>query len=101
MNEDIAKLRRSIKVNRVILIIILILFLCILAGIGAVGFYAYKMSQQYIPLVRKFTEVDWTLLSDRISRLNPADLNDKIEGVLADVDSIKQSLETITMALPR
>ena len=94
MTDENAKLARGIRVNRILLVIILLLFLCIIAGIVAVGLYAYNMSQQMLPLVRKFGEIDWTLMSDRISRLNPAELTDKIDNIEADVSAIKEALAT-------
>jgi len=94
MTEDIEKLKKSARINRALLIILIILFLVIIAGLGVVALYAYNMTQKYMPIARKLTEIDWTLMSDRISRLNPADLHDKIDTIQADLDAIKEALAT-------
>ncbi len=94
MADDIEKLRRSVRVNRALIVIILFLFLLIIAGFCFGGFYLYKLSQEYLPLIRKFSETDWTLMSDRISRLNPADLHDKIDALQEELTAIREALST-------
>ncbi len=94
MTDDMAKLRRSVRVNRALIVIILFLFLLIIAGFCFGGFYLYKLSQEYLPLIRKFSETDWTLMSDRISRLNPADLHDKIDALQEELTAIREALST-------
>lgn len=94
MADDIEKLRRSVRVNRALIVIILFLFLLIIAGFCFGGFYIYKLSQEYLPLIRKFSETDWTLMSDRISRLNPADLHDKIDALQEELTAIREALST-------
>ena len=94
MADDIEKLRRSVRVNRALIVIILLLFLLIIAGFCFGGFYLYKLSQEYLPLIRKFSETDWTLMSDRISRLNPADLHDKIDALQEELTAIREALST-------
>ena len=94
MADDIEKLRRSVRVNRALIVIILLLFLLIIAGFCFGGFYLYKLSQEYLPLIRKFSETDWTLMSDRISRLNPADLHDKIDALQEELAAVRAALST-------
>lgn len=94
MADDIEKLRRSVRVNRALIVIILLLFLLIIAGFCFGGFYLYKLSQEYLPLIRKFSETDWTLMSDRISRLNPADLHDKIDALQEELAAVREALST-------
>ena len=94
MADDIEKLRRSVRVNRALIVIILLLFLLIIAGFCFGGFYLHKLSQEYLPLIRKFSETDWTLMSDRISRLNPADLHDKIDALQEELAAVREALST-------
>lgn len=101
MTEDMAKLRRSVKVNRILILVILLLFVIIIAGMGVVGLYAYRFSQQMIPISRKFMEIDWTWISDQISRADIADMSDKVKAMEANLASLKESVEAIAASLPR
>ncbi|MBO4823792.1 MAG: hypothetical protein J5487_00195 [Lachnospiraceae bacterium] len=101
MTEDMAKLRRSVRVNRILILVILLLFVIIIAGMGIVGLYAYRFSQQMIPISRKFMEIDWTWISDQISRAELADMSDKIKAMEANIASLKESIDAIAASLPR
>ena len=101
MTEDMAKLRRSVRVNRILILVILLLFVIIIAGMGIVGLYAYRFSQQMIPISRKFMEIDWTWISDQISRAELADMSDKIKAMEANIASLKESIDAIAAFLPR
>ena len=101
MTEDMAKLRRSIRVNRILILVVLLLFVIIIVGMGVVGLYAYRFSQQMIPVTRKFMEIDWTWISDQISRADIADMSDKVKAMEANLASLKESVEAIAASLPR
>ena len=101
MTDDMAKLRRSVRVNRILILVILLLFVIIIAGMGIVGLYAYRFSQQMIPISRKFMEIDWTWISDQISRAELADMSDKIKAMEANIASLKESIDAIAASLPR
>ena len=101
MTEDMAKLRRSVRVNRILILVILLLFVIIIAGMGVVGLYAYRFSQQMIPISRKLMEIDWTWISDQISRADIADMSDKVKAMEANLASLKESVEAIAASLPR
>lgn len=101
MTEDMAKLRRSVRVNRILILVILLLFVIIIAGMGIVGLYAYRFSQQMIPISRKFMEIDWTWISDQISRAELTDMSDKIKAMEANIASLKESIDAIAASLPR
>ena len=100
MAEDIEKLRKSVRVNRVLISIIFLLLVLLIAAIGVCGFYAYKISQQMIPIARKFSEIDWTRLYDQATKIDPFELKDTINEVKSQVDSIAQAVESISAALP-
>ena len=101
MTEDIAKLRRSVKLNRILIVIMILLFLIIIAGMAVVGLYAYKISQQMIPVTRKFMEIDWTWMFDQISAIDVPEMRQKLSGIMESVESVKQSVEALSAALPR
>ena len=94
MTEDIAKLRRSVRVNRVLIVILLLLLFLIIAGMAVVGLYAYRISQQMIPVTRKFMEIDWTWMFDQISAIDVPEMKGKL-------DSVKESVDALSASLPR
>ena len=94
MNEEIEKLRKSIKAYKAILVLVLLLLLVLVAAVGVGGFYLYNMSQELIPATRKLVEVDWTRLYDQVLKVDPFELKAEIENISADVEAIKQAIST-------
>lgn len=94
MADDIEKLRKSVRVNRIIIMITFLLILLLIAVIGVGGFYIYRLSQQMIPVARKFSEVDWTRMYDQITKVDPFDLKEEMDTIMADVATIKETLAT-------
>ena len=101
MTEDIAKLRRSVRVNRVLIVILLLLLFLIIAGMAVVGLYAYRISQQMIPVTRKFMEIDWTWMFDQISAIDVPEMKGKLDSVMETVASVKETVDALSASLPR
>ena len=94
MNEEIEKLRKSIRGYKVLLVLVFLLLLVLIAAVGVGGFYFYKMSQDLIPATRKLVEIDWTRLYDQVLKVDPFELRAQIENIGADVEAIKQAIST-------
>ena len=94
MNEEIEKLRKSIRGYKVLLVIVLLLLLVLMAGMGVGGYLVYRFSQDIIPATRKLVEIDWTRLYDQVLKVDPFEIKAQIENIGADVEAIKQALST-------
>lgn len=90
MVEDIEKIKKGIKVNRILLIIVIVLLTAILS-IGIVGgVYAAKLYTQYYPALESLKKVDFKGLYDKVNAIDFDGISEKLNSI--DVEGLSEKI---------
>lgn len=110
--KDLMQLKKEIKVSKAISIMSLIINVCLLCVLAIVSAKALSIANEVKPTVEKVStidtatineaviklnktieQVDWNMVSDKISQLDVENLNNKIKSL--DVSTINNKLEKL------
>lgn len=111
MVEDIEKIKRGIKINRILLIIVIVLLTAILAIGVTGGVYAAKIYTQYYPTLETLKKMDFKGLYDKVNSIDIEGLYEKInsldiEGIYnkvneLDIESIVDEVKSLDKCLKK
>lgn len=66
MQEDIERLRKGMIANRVLLIVLLVLVLCLMGALAFAGLYGYRYYQELKPAIDSLRSIDVDEMNVRI-----------------------------------
>lgn len=101
MEEELRRLKRGQRVNRALLVIVLLLFVCIIAAACVAGLYVYRLANDLMPMARKFAETDWTWLVDQLSKADLGEVDSKLNTITANIESLSKSVEALLSSMPK
>ena len=78
MTEELDKIKRSVRINRILLLVVLLLFICIIVGMIA-GFASIsRVISMYKPTIDTLAKLDVNKLMNQVNSLNVPELTERV-----------------------
>lgn len=110
MTEELEKIKRSIRVNRVLLLIVLCMFFFIIVGL-LVGFsHVSRIISLYKPTIDSLAKVDLKGISEQIKAINVPELMNRVDtldshlatlaGAFKDLKEVMEPISAMAQRSP-
>lgn len=103
MNEsDIAEIKKGIKTNRILLIVVLVIVTLLLAVLIAAGIIGYNLFVEYKPMIDELSTLDVKAFNEAVEKLNTLDvdaINEAVKTLQDDMASAQAAIEAISESI--
>ena len=95
MTEELEKIKRSIRVNRILLLSVLCLFFFIIVGAFVGIIQLSKIISMYKPTIDALAKVDFKGIADQVKSINLPELSKRVEAVDAHLSTLASSFKEL------
>ncbi len=95
MTEELDKIKRSIRINRILLLFVLCLFFFIIVGLFAGFIQISRTISLYKPMIDSLAKVDLKGISDQIKSINLPELSKKVESVDGHLSTLAMAFKNL------
>ena len=102
MNDEITALKKEIRINRILLIVLLSLFIIFLIAVGVAFVYAYRFVAEVKPYIDELSKLDvekFNSTVDSLSKLNIEAINEAISSATEDINAAKEAMSAFSNSL--
>lgn len=102
MNDEITALKKEIRINRILLIVLLSLFIIFLVAVGVAFVYAYRFVTEVKPYIDELSKLDvekFNSTVDSLSKLNIEAINEAISSATEDINAAKEAMSAFSNSL--
>ena len=95
MNEELEKIKKSLRINRILLLLVLVLFVFIIVG-GFVAFSSVsKVITVYKPTIDSLARIDLAKISTQLNSINIPEFTGRVDRLDADLSGLAAAFKDL------
>ena len=95
MTEELEKIKRSVRVNRILLLLVLILFAFIIVGMFIGAALIVRVYAMYKPTINELAKIDFGKISEQISSANLSEISERVTKLDANLAKLTTAFKDL------
>lgn len=95
MDNELAKIRRSLRINRILLLLVLALFVFIIVGMYIEFAQVARIYSTYKPAINSLAKMDLSQITSQINSLNVPELTERVNKLDANLANLAAAFKDL------